>query len=190
MDFRSDFFRPTIWKVCIWCSFQHGQQVIFSLFATIFGSSYWPNNRIAGFFFCWHFHVGLLFEPGSSVHLYAQWFQRDRCVTSDEEGGAPLEDGGGHCSSRSAPTLLTDLNVPLSPASPAAAQLTHTKLAARVQSTASVWLPHDLQSFPPFFSRPPSFPPLIVFVHTRLFISEKTKGAATPASTRGIFSPT
>lgn len=189
MDFRTYliFFRPTIWKVCIWCSFQHGQQVIFSLFATIFGSSCWPNNRIAGLFF---------FFAGTSTLAFFWKLEAPSIFTHSgfnvtvEEGGAPLEDGGGHCSSRSAPTLLTDLNVPLSPASPAAAQLTHTKLAARVQSTASVWLPHDLQSFPPFFSRPPSFPPLIVFVHTRLFISEKTKGAATPASTRGIFSPT
>lgn len=163
-------------------------------FTTIFGSSYWPNNRIAGCFFFAGTSTLTFFlnleAPSILMHGGFNVTVPDFCITSEEEGGAPLEDGGGHCSSRSAPTLLTDPNVPLSPASPAAAQLTHTKLAARVQSTASVWLPHDLQSFPPFFSRPPSFPPLIVFVHTRLFISEKTKGAATPASTCWIFSPT
>lgn len=65
--------------------------------------------------------------PSIFMHIGFNVTVPDFCITSEEEGGAPLEDGGGHCSSRSAPTLLTDPNVPLSPASPAAAQHTHTQ---------------------------------------------------------------
>lgn len=44
-------------------------QVTFSLFATTFGLSYWPNDRI-GFF--WHFWFRLLTETRSSLNLLIQ----------------------------------------------------------------------------------------------------------------------
>lgn len=91
--------------------------------------------------------------------------------------------------------------VPLHSAFPATAQLTHTKLVARVRCTASVWLPNDLQSFPPFFSRPSHFLPSLslslahAVSSAQLFISKQQRHSdfscprATPASTCEIFFP-
>lgn len=121
LDFRTHliFLHPQFGRYAFGAPFNMDSKSFFAFLQPFLAAPTGQTIELQGFFFLqalprwpsfWNLEAPSIFML-SGINVTVP----DFCITSDEqEGGAPLEGSGGHCSSRSAPTLLTDLNVPLS----------------------------------------------------------------------------